>query len=66
MKDSRHQENHQSKAPSIDNNRPRPNNKDGLDSRENLEQDDNGKSHHTKATHEGDHAKNEDNDKQGA
>ncbi len=65
MKDSRNQESHQSKSPAIDNNLPRPQNKDNLDSRENLEQNDDGKGHNTKATHEGDEAKNEQNDRRG-
>ena len=42
MKDSRNQGTKQSKAPAINNNRPRPENKDNLDSRENLELNDNG------------------------
>lgn len=37
MKGSRNQENQQSKAPAINNNRPRPQNKDDIDSRGNLE-----------------------------
>ena len=67
MKTSRNQNNHQSKAPAIDNNRPRPQNKDNLDSRENLELNDEneGGGHNKKATHEGDDAKNEKNDKRG-
>ncbi len=66
MKDSRNQGNKQSKAPAINNNRPRPDNKDNLDSRENLELNDNGGGHNTKDTHEGDGAKNEHNDKRGS
>ena len=65
MKNSRNQENNQSKAPAINNNRPRPENKDDLDSRKNLEQNDEQTTHHTKATHEGDHAKTEHNNKRG-
>lgn len=68
MKESRNQSNHQSKAPAIDNNRPRPTNKDSLDSRDNLELNDadEGGGHNTKATHEGDNAKTEQNDKRGS
>ena len=67
MKESRKQENKQSKAPAIGNNRPRPQNKDDLDSRENLELNDanEGGGHNKKATHDGDDAKTELNDKRG-
>ena len=65
MKNSAHQESHQSKAPAINNNKPRPENKDNLDSRENLEINDVPSGHNKKATHEGDEAKTEYNDKRG-
>ncbi len=67
MKGSANQNNQQSKAPAINNNKPRPENKDNLDSRENLELNDanEGGGHNKKATHEGDEAKNEQNDKRG-
>jgi hypothetical protein len=65
MKGSRNQENQQSKAPAVNNNRPRPQNKDNLDSRENLELNDAPTGHNKKATHEGDEANNEHNDKRG-
>ena len=63
MKTSRSQNNAQSKQGHI--NTPRPDIRDNLDSRENLEQNDDGKGHNKKATHEGDDAKTEDNDKRG-
>jgi hypothetical protein len=66
MKGSRNQENQQSKAPAINNNRPRPQNKDNLDARENLELTNAPTGHNKKATHEGDEAKNEHNDKRGS
>lgn len=60
------QPNNQNKVPSIGNNRPTTQNKDNLDSRENLElNDDNVGGHNKKATHEGDEAKTELNDKRG-
>jgi hypothetical protein len=65
MKNSRAQENRQSKEPMINNNKPRPENKDNLDSRENLEINDVPAGHNKKDTHEGDGAKNEHNDKRG-
>jgi len=56
-----------SKGSAIGNNKPRPENKDNLDSRENLELNDanEGGGHNKKATHEGDDAKTEQNDKRG-
>ena len=67
MKDSRNQHDQQNRGPAIDNNKRRPENKDNLDSRENLEINDSneGGGHNKKATHEGDEAKNERNDKRG-
>jgi hypothetical protein len=67
MKDARNQNSQQSKEPAINNNKPRPENKDNLDSRENLELNDakEGGGHNKKATHQGDDAKNEQNDKRG-
>jgi hypothetical protein len=47
-------------------NTPRPDIRDNLDSRENLELNDDGKGHNKKATHEGDEAKTENNDKRGS
>ena len=65
MNSSANQNNQQSKSSAIDNNKPRPENKNNLDSRENLELNDDGGGHNTKATHEGDEAKTERNDKRG-
>jgi hypothetical protein len=65
MKTSRAQESRQSKEPMINNNRPRPENKDNLDSRENLELNDAPSGHNKKATHVADDAKTEYNDKRG-
>lgn len=65
MKGSRNQNNQQSKAPAINNNRPRPQNKDDLDSRENLELTNAPSGHNKKATHQGDEAKSEHNDRRG-
>lgn len=48
MKGSRNQENQQSKAPAINNNRPRPQNKDDIDSRSNLEISDQPSGHNRK------------------
>ncbi len=66
MKGSANQNNHQSKAPAINNNKPRPENKDNLDSRGDLELNEKPSGHNKKATHQGDDAKNEHNDKQGS
>lgn len=67
MKDARNQNNKQSKEPAINNNRPRPEIRDNLDSRDNLELNDSneGGGQNKKATHQGDDAKNEHNDKRG-
>ena len=64
MKTSRSQNNAQSKQGHV--NTPRPDIRDNLDSRENLELNDDGKGHNKKATHEGDEAKTENNDKRGS
>lgn len=48
MKGSRNQGNQQSKAPAINNNRPRPQNKDDIDSRKNLEIKDKPTGHNSK------------------
>lgn len=65
MKGSRNQNIKQSKAPAINNNRPRPENKDDLDARKNLEINDVPAGHNRKDTREGDHSKDEHNDKRG-
>ena len=67
MKNSGNQHDQQNRGPAIDNNKRRPENKDNLDSRENLEINDanEGGGHNKKATHEGDEAKTEQNDKRG-
>jgi hypothetical protein len=64
MKDARNQNNAQSKQGHV--NMPRPEIRDNLDSRANLEQNDDGKGHNKKATAEGDDAKTEQNDKRGS
>jgi hypothetical protein len=64
MKDARNSTNGQSKQGHV--NTPRPDIRDNLDSRENLELNDDGKGHNKKATHQGDDAKNEQNDKRGS
>lgn len=51
MKGSRNQNNQQSKAPAINNNRPRPQNKDDIDSRGNLEIPDEPTGHNRKEVH---------------
>lgn len=51
MKTSRNQRNRQSKAPAIDNNRPRPENKDDIDSRGNLEISNQPSGHNRKDVH---------------
>lgn len=51
MKNSRNQDNHQSKAPAINNNRPRPQNKDDIDSRSNLEIPNQPSGHNRKDVH---------------
>lgn len=48
MKGSRNEESHQSKAPAIDNNKPRPENKDNLDSRGDIEGNDKSGEHNRK------------------
>ena len=62
MKNSANQNSRQSKAPAINNNRPRPENKDNLDHRENLELHENG-GHNKKEMHIGE--KDEHNTRQG-
>jgi hypothetical protein len=66
MKDTRNQNNKQSKEPAIHNNKPRPENKDNLDSRDNLElnDEDEGGGHNKKELHIG--TKDEHNDKRGS
>lgn len=64
MKDARNQNTGQNKQGHV--NTPRPEIRDNLDSRENLELNDDGKGHNKKATHEGDDAKTEHNDKRGS
>lgn len=67
MKQSRAQENRQSKEPMINNNKPRPENKDNLDSRENLELNDRPSGHNRKTdVHHGAVEKNEHNETRGS
>jgi hypothetical protein len=65
MKDARNQNIKQSKEPAINNNKPRPENKDNLDSRDNLELNDanEGGGHNKKELHIG--VKDEHNEKRG-
>jgi hypothetical protein len=66
MKGSRNEHTKQSKEPAINNNRPRPENKDDLDARKNLEINDVPAGHNRKEDmHKGREAKNEHNDKRG-
>jgi hypothetical protein len=64
MKDSRNQNNKQSKEPAINNNKPRPENKDNLDSRDNLELNDVKAGHNKKEVRDGE--KNEHNETRGS
>ncbi len=63
MKGSANQANHQSKEPAIHNNKPRPENKDNLDDRGDLEQNDVQAGNNEKELHIG--KKNKHNDPQG-
>lgn len=63
MKGSRDQMTPQSKMPASHNNRTRPENKDNLDSRENLELNDFQGGHNKKEVHNGE--KNEQNERRG-